>query len=269
MGNVVNIIVCMKQVIDPEAPISGFSISPETKRATLPKGTPPVLSPFDENALEAALRIKDIKDIQESNITVISLGQSFAMSVVKKSLAAGADELLLLQDDAFEALDAYSTAHALSAAIKKIGKYDLVLTGRQAADWDAGQVGSGIAEILGIPCITVAQKIETVDGRVRVERVVSDGYEVIEATMPALVTVSNELGDLRYVTIQGIVAAKKKPITIWKAEDLKIDPSKLRRISLQKLFIPIREEKCELVGGETLEEAGENLAMKLRQIKII
>ena len=142
------IIVCIKQVLDPEAPSSTFRVDSETKRVIPPKGVPPVLNPFDENALEAALRIKDTQGAQ---ITVISMGRNLAKPIVRKSLAAGADELILLEDDAFEDLDSYSTAYILAVAIKKNGQYDLVLCGREAADTDAGQVGSGIAEILGHP----------------------------------------------------------------------------------------------------------------------
>jgi len=156
-------------MFDPEAPISTFRIDPEAKRAIPAPGVPPVLNPYDENCLEAALRIKEI---HPSKITVISMGKDLPKAVVKKSLAAGADELVLLEDDILENLDGYATAYALAAAIKKIEEYDLILAGRQAADTNAGQVGSGIAEILGIPSVTMAQKVELVDGKVRVERVV-------------------------------------------------------------------------------------------------
>ncbi|MBC8274670.1 MAG: electron transfer flavoprotein subunit beta/FixA family protein, partial [Chloroflexi bacterium] len=193
-----NIIVCVKQVPDPEAPPSGYRIDPEAKRVIPPPGTPPVISPFDENGLEAALRIKDI---QKSKVTVISMGRNLSKAVLRKSLAIGADELILLDDDAFEDVDSYATAFALSTAIRKVGEYDLIFAGRQAADSDAGQVGSGIAELLGIPSVTVARKVELHDGRVRVQRVLPDGYQVIEAVLPALITVGNELGELRTATL--------------------------------------------------------------------
>jgi len=262
----INIIVCMKQVLDPEAPRSAFKIDPEAKRAIPPKGTPPVLNPFDENALEAALRIKGT---QPAKITVISMGAHLARPVVKKSLAVGADELILLEDDAFEDLDSYSSACILAMAIKKVGKYDIILCGRQAADSDAGQVGAGIAEILGIPSITVAQKIEIIGEKVRVERLVSDGYEVIEASMPALVTASNEIGELRSPTVKAVIEAQKKSFTVWNAQDLGVTPSQLRRTNLLKLFIPVHEGICEIIGGESPEQAGENLALKLRENKIL
>ncbi|MBP1611173.1 MAG: electron transfer flavoprotein beta subunit, partial [Acidobacteria bacterium] len=110
----------------------------------------------------------------------------------------GADELILLEDDAFAGGDSWSTAHALAAAIRKIGTYDLILCGRQAADWNAGQTGSGIAQLLNLPCVTVARKIEVTDGKALVERVTANGYETVEVTLPAVITVSNEIGQARY-----------------------------------------------------------------------
>ena len=265
-----NMIVCVKQVIDPEAPPASFKIDPSSNIVVPPPGVPPVISPFDENAVEAALRIKDT---QGGKITVISLGVNLLRDVVKKPLSMGADELILLEDEAFAGGDSWSTAYALAMAIKKIGDYDLIFCGRQAADWDAGQVGSGIAEILGLPSVTLAKKIDITDGKARVERVTADGYEVIEVSLPALITVSNELGEPRYPTIRGIMAAKKKEPIIWKPADIGGEPSQVgaagRRTRLLKLFQPVREGKCEIVEGESPEEAAVSLALKLREVKII
>jgi len=265
-----NMIVCVKQVIDPEAPPASFKIDPSANKVMPPPGVPPVISTFDEQAVEAALRIKDA---QGGKITVISLGTNLLREVVKRPLAMGADELILLEDDAFAEGDSWSTAYALAMAIKKIGEYDIIFCGRQAADWDAGQVGSGIAEILGLPSITLAQKIDTSDGKARVERVTADGYEVIEVSLPALITVSNELGEPRYPKITGIMAAKKKEPTIWKPADIGLDASQVgaagRRTKLFKLFQPVHEGKCEIIDAESPEEAGANLATKLRESKIL
>ena len=265
-----NMIVCVKQVIDPEAPPASFKIDPSSNKAVPPPGVSPVNSPFDENAVEAALRIKDA---QGGKITAISLGVNLLRDVVKKPLAMGADELVLLEDEAFVEGDSWSTAYALAMAIKKIGDYDLIFCGRQSADWDAGQVGSGIAEILGLPSVTLAKKIDITNGKARVERVTADGYEVIEVSLPALITVSNELGEPRYSTIKGIMAAKKKEPVIWKPSDIGVDPSQIgatgRRSKLLKLFQPVREGKCEIIGGETPEETAVNLALKLREVKIL
>jgi len=229
-----------------------------------------VISPFDENAVEAALRIKDA---QGGKITVISLGVNLLREVVKKPLSMGADELILLEDEAFVGGDSRSTAHALAMAIKKIGDYDLIFCGRQAADWDTGQVGSGIAEILGLPSVTLARKVDIEDGKARVERVVTDGYEVVEVELPALITVSNELGEARYPTIKGIMSAKKEEPIVWKPADIGLEPDQVgeagRQAKLLKLFQPVHEGKCEFVEGESPEEAGVNLALKIRESKLI
>jgi len=261
------IIVCIKQVPDPTSSSSGTTVDPEAKRVIVPQGTPPVMNPYDENALEAALKIKDS---QEATVTVISAGKNLAKPVLRKSLASGADELILLDDAAFDKLDSYATAHLLTDAIRQIGEYDLILCGRQAADTDAAQVGSGIAEILKIPGITAACKVETVNNKVVVERVVSDGIEEVEAPMPALVTVSSELGELRYPGVKEIMAAQRTPITVRKAQDLEIDISQLKKPSLVTLAAPPgRKTECQFVECETPEDAGAELAKRVTEAKLL
>ncbi|MBW1790946.1 MAG: electron transfer flavoprotein subunit beta/FixA family protein [Deltaproteobacteria bacterium] len=261
------IIVCIKQVPDPSASSSGTTVDTEAKRVIPPQGTPPVMSPYDENALEAALKIKDA---QGATVTVISAGRNLAKPVLRKSLAAGADDLILLEDNAFEKLDSYATAHILATAIRETGEYDLILCGRQAADTDAGQVGSGIAEILKIPCITAACKLEPSNGKVRVERVVSDGIEEVEAPMPALVTASSEIGELRYPVLKKVMEAQKMPITVRNGQDLGVDVSGLKRLNMVSLSAPPgRQTECQFIEGETPEEAGTNLALKVREAQLL
>src|SRR4030042_5823095 len=137
------LIVCVKQVPDPEAPPASFKVDTATNKVVPPPGVPPVISTFDEIAVEAALKVKDAKG---GKITVLSLGNNLIRDVVKKPLAMGGDQLILLEDPAYEDGDSWSTAYALATAIKKIGTYDIVFCGRQSSDWDAGQVGLGIAE---------------------------------------------------------------------------------------------------------------------------
>jgi electron transfer flavoprotein beta subunit len=245
-----NMIVCVKQVPDPEAPPASFKVDPATKKAVPPPGVAPVVSPFDENAVEAALKIKD-KDKAGNKITVLSLGNSLIRDVIKKPLAMGCDELVLLEDPAFEEGDSWSTAKALAEAIKKIGEYDIVFCGRQAADWDAGQVGQGIAEALGIPSVTLAKKVEVADGKVTIERIVADGVQTVEAPTPCLITVTNELGEPRYAALKGIMAAAKKQPTVWKPEDIGLSASDIgaqgRNTTLVDLFQPVKEGKCEII----------------------
>ena len=261
------ILVCVKVVLDPEAPASLFKVDAEAKKVIPPKGTPPVLNPFDENALEAALKLKEKQ--AGSTITVISLGKSIPRPVIKKSLATGADSLVLLEDDTFEDLDSSGTANALVKAIRKIGQFDVILCGREAADTDAGQVGLGIAEILGLPSVSLAGKIEMADKNLKVDRVTPTGWETIEVPLPAVITVSSEVGNLRTASIQGIMAAQKKPMTIWTPKDLGIDQPQTKKAKLFKLFQPTRDTKCEIIGGDTPEEAAEKLATRLREVKAI
>ncbi len=265
-----NIIVCVKLVPDPEAPPASFKIDSAANKMTMAPGVNMVISPFDEQAVEAALRIKDKKG---GKVTILSLGTGLPRDVVKKPVAMGGDELIILEDPAFEGGDSFSTAYALSMAIKKIGAFDMIICGRQAADWDAGQVGAGIAELLGLPSVTVAKKIEIQDSRAVVEKVVTDGFEVIETPLPALVTVSNELGEARFAALKGIMAAAKKQPIIWKAADIGADTSKTgasgRRAKLVKLFQPVREGKCEVIEGKDPADTAAKLALRLREAKVI
>jgi electron transfer flavoprotein beta subunit len=264
-----NIVVCVKQVIDPEAPPASFKIDAATNKAVM-QGAPPVIDPYGEYAVEAALKIKDDKG---GKITAVSLGVNLLREVVKKPLSMGADELILLEDEAFADGDGWATAYALAMAIKKHGEYDLILCGREASDTNSGQTGSGIAEILGLPSVTLARKIEVTDGKARIERVTVDGYEVIELPLPAVVTVSNEVGEPRYPTIKGIMAAKKIEPIVWKPSDIGIEPSQVgaagQRAKMLKLFQPVHEGHCEFAEGETPEEAAANLALKLREAKLL
>jgi electron transfer flavoprotein beta subunit len=264
------IIVCIKQVIDPEAPPSSFKIDTVTNKVVLPADIPPVIDPYGEYALEAALKLKDVCG---GKIIVISLGKNLLREVIKKPLSMGADELILLEHDAFTNGDSWATAYVLSMAIKKIGEYNLILCGRQSADRGAGQVGSGIAEILGLPSITLARNIDISNDKAIIESATDDGYVIIETMLPALVTVSNEIGEPRYPTIRGIMAAKKREPTVWTPTDIDIDLSQMgaisRRSYLVKLYQPVQERKCEIINGATPEEAAVDLAQRLRQEKLL
>ena len=262
------IAVLAKQVLDPEMPMAAFRIDGAAQRVVPPPNIPPVVNGFDENAVEAALRIKDAQD---ATVTVISTGAEFALDVMKKPLSMGADELVLLQDDAFaNTIDSFLTAQLLAAAIRKLGGFDLIICGRQASDWDNAQVPLGVAEILGLSCVSLGKKVDVADGTARVERIVPDGYEVVEAPLPALVTVSNELGQPRYPTLRGIMAATRKKPTVWGQADLELaDGQSESRLTLRQLFIPVSDQECEIVEGEDAADAGRLLALKLREARII
>ena len=266
-----HMICCVKQVPDPETPASQFKVDEVAKKVLPVPGIDPVADEYAVRGVEAALRIRDA--LGEGKITILTLGPEAARDSVKKALAMGADEGVQLTDKAFEDGDSFATARALAAAIKKLEPFDLVLCGRQAPDWDVGVTPSVIAELLGLPCVTRASDVKVSDGTLKVERVLMDGFETVEVRLPALVTISNELGEPRYPQLREIMAAARKPVAVWSAADLGLDPSQVGAagsvLSLDRLYVPVHEAKCEFIEGETMEEAAEKLAAKLREAKLI
>ena len=259
-----NIAVCIKQIPDPEATPSDVRVDQEAKRVSV-VGLAPVISPFDENALEAALRIKENYG---AKITAISVGNKLSSSVLMKALAVGTDDLISAEDGSFEDLDTNSTAYVLSTIIKR-EKYDLILLGRQAGDWDTGQTGLILAEILKIPSINLVRKIDVEDGKLIVEKVRPDGYELIKVPIPALLAVSNEVGELRYASVKALQAARKKHIKSLNAANLGVDPQKLKKVEIVELYKPFSERKGVFIEGESEEEKGERLAIRLKEDKMI
>lgn len=255
----INVIVCLKQVPDPEAPSSVYRIDEERKHVIC-KGVPPVISTYDENALEAALRIKDVN---ECNITVLSMGKALSKPILRKALAVGADQLILLDNTAFADVDSYATAVVLSEAIRKIESSDLILTGLQAADTNAGIVGTGIAELLEIPCINSVRSINVDGGNIIAESVLPDGYRILQAALPAVATVHKSLGDLRSAPAASLIEAQKRPVTVWTADDLQIQPADHIKARLGSYFIPHHEPCVEMITGTTPDDIAANLANKL------
>jgi electron transfer flavoprotein beta subunit len=263
-----NIIVLIKQVIDPDIPTAEFKIEDGTSEVTTPLTIPPVINGFDENALEAALRIKDA---QEATVTALSLGKNFSMDVVKKSLSMGADNLILIEDiHARSDFDSSITAKIVSAAIKKAGNFDLILAGRQASDWDNAQVPQIISEYMDLPCFTLAKSIDINGNNATVERQLPDGTEIVQTPLPSIITVSNELGQPRYPTLRGIMSAARREPTLWTPEDLGLSEFTLTsRLRLTDLYIPTSSTACEIITGEDAAAAGRNLALRLREENII
>jgi electron transfer flavoprotein beta subunit len=265
-----NIIVCVKQVLDPEIPPAKFRLDSGSKRVIPPEGIPPVINPYDAQAVELALRLKEKHG---GKITVLTVGNEAAGSVVKHALSMGADEGIVLADPAFQDSDSFGIAHILTRAIQRLDSYDLILCGRQAADWDEGLVGTIIAESLALPLVTLVETIEVTEKELRAKRVTLDGYQVFAVPMPALVTTSNEVGQPRLPSGWGIIAAARKQVPVWNAHEINAEPSQIGvsavRRKLAKLFVPDRERKCEIAQGETTAEAAGKLAERLRQARVI
>ena len=264
----INIFVCAKQVMDPETPSSAFNVDPATKQVTPVQGIPPVVNGFCENAVEAALQIKETAG--GGTVTILSVGNEFVMDVMKKPLSMGADNMVLIQDQLCGNLDALGTVNVLAAAIKRAGEFDLILCGQQASDWDNAHVPLGLSETLSIPCLTEAKNIEIGDNSVTVNSSRTDGYEVFEANLPALITVNNEIGQPRYPTLRGIMQASRKTPEILTLSDLGLSEEDVEpAMTLSDLYIPISEAQCEIVEGEDDADSGRLLALKLREAKII
>jgi electron transfer flavoprotein beta subunit len=267
----VHIVVCVKQVPDWDIPPSSFKVDEAAKKVTPPPGVAPVPSQFDTIGVEAAMRIKDQQ--ADTKVTIMSMGPETARDAIKHSLAMGADEGVLLTDPLFADLDWYQVALVLSTAVKKLEDVQLVVCGRQAVDWDMGVTGSGIAELLGWPALTIGKDVQVKDGTAVVERVLMDGFETVQAPLPAVVTVSNELGEPRYPKLQQIMQAARKQVTVWSAADLGLDAGQLgagaRKLDLERLFVPISDTQVELIDGDTPEEKAANLVKKLAEAKLI
>lgn len=169
-------------------------------------GIPPVINSFDENALEAALQLKEKHG---GRIVAVSIGEKLAKPILTKALAVGADDLILLNDEGFKGVDSYSRAYVLACAVRKIGDYDLILTGMQTSDWGFSQVGIVLAEILGIPSIGNAQSVKIEGSKVVVKRTTRNGYQIVEASIPALITADSLLGELRYPSLNSIGTRSK------------------------------------------------------------
>ena len=248
-----NIIVCVKQV--PET--NKVKIDPNTG-TLIREGIPTFMNPDDKHALLEAVRIKNEKG---GKVIALSMGPPQAEETLREALALGADEAILLCDRAFAGSDTWATSIALGYAIQKIKDYDLLLFGRQAIDGETAHVGPETAEFLDIPQITYAQNIEVDGGKVKVERQLEDGYEIIESFLPCLVTCSSDINELEYPKLNGIKEAyRNKEVKVWNAADIKVDKSKIglenSPTSVLKTFSPSAKGQGQILKGSSKEVAG-------------
>ena len=177
-----------------------------------------MLNPFDEYAIEAALQLRD-KLADASTVTIVAMAPESGKDVVRKALAMGADDAVMLADDAFAGSDVWGTAYVLAAGLKKTG-FDLVLCGTQSTDAITGDVPGMVAEFLGIPALTYARELTVADGRLRVKRETDTGYQIVSGPLPALASVTKSANEPRYPSLKGIMGAKRKEIRILAAADL-------------------------------------------------
>ena len=258
------VVVCLKQVIDPLTPASTLALDRDEKKIRVGVAAPPVINGFDEQGLEAALRLRDSD--KETEIVCLAVGERFNNDVMKRSLAVGADQLILVQDPTLDTWDPYPIAAALAAAIGQIGGADLVICGRQGSDWDNALTPYILAELLALPLLTLAKRISVADGkRVEVERVLADGSMVMNAALPALVTVTSELGALRMPSVSArLTAARKQPRQIALAE-LGVAAAPVHAPAVVDLAIPVSGRNCSFIDAADGPDAGKRLAETLLQ----
>lgn len=262
--NIVEIIVCIKQVPD----TSEVKIDKQTN-TLIREGVPSIINPFDMNAIEEAIRLKEKHG---GKVTVLTMGPPQAESALREAISLGADDAVLVSDRQFAGSDTLATAYTLSSAIKKIGKFDIILCGKQAIDGDTGQVGPGIAEVLGLPDVAFARKIEVTDGAVRVERLLEDGYEILEMKIPCLVTVTNQINTPRVPSIRGKMMAKKAEIKKLNLQDINLDPARTGLAGsptcVVKIFSPPLRSGGEIFTGE-IEGTTDKLITKIKELGLV
>ena len=265
------ILVCVKQVPD----TAEVKIDPE-KHPVIRAGVPNIFNPFDQNALEAALQLKDS---QGARVTLLSMGPPQAEEVLREGLAMGADDAYLLTDRKVGGSDTLATGYCLAQAVRKVAElqgieqFDVVLCGKQAIDGDTAQVGPQIATELGIPQITYAAEINVDGTTVRVKQQNEEGYIVTEAQFPVLITAVKELNEPRFPTIRGTMKAKKREIPHLSADDIKVDETKIglkgSPTMVRKIFTPPQRTQGLVIKEEDPNAAVSVLMEKLTAQKII
>lgn len=262
-----NIVVCIKQILDPEVAPKDFSIDKAAHRPVAGNAKM-VMDSFAENSLEVALQLKEKNG---GSITALCVGDKPMEEVLRRALGLKADKAVRVWDPGWEELDAGAVAHILGKAIEKLGGADLVFLGRQAGDVERGLVGPMLAEELNIACTTLAYNCEESGGTLRLKCETEGGYVVVESQLPAVVTVtSNETNVPRLAKVKDLMMASRQPIEVFNGADLSLDSTRVSpSVNLQELFIPVLNSTCELIEGEGGPEMAVNLTKKLLELKAL
>lgn len=253
-----NIIVCIKQVPD----TTDVKINPETN-TLIREGVQSIINPFDAYAIEAGIRLKEKLG---GKVTVVTMGPPQAKEALKEAISLGCDDGILVSDRAFAGSDTWATSYTLSQAIKRIGSFDIIICGKQASDGDTAQVGPGISTWLDIPQVTYVKKIEEVsENKIKLERMMEEGYEIIESPLPCLITVVKEINELRLPSLKGKMRAAKAEILTYNAKDINADPSSIgiegSPTKVEKIFMPPKR-----VGGQMLSGEPDEVAKKIVEL---
>jgi len=259
----VRIVACIKQV--PET--TEVRVDPKTN-ALIREGVKSVINPFDENAVEAALQLREAHG---GEVIAISMGPPQAEEALRHALAMGADQAILLTDPAFRGGDTLATSYTLAAAVRKLGEVDLIICGKQAIDGDTGQVGPGLAERLGLPQVTFAIGLEISDHRLRARRVLDDFFEIVEVRLPAVVTVVKQINEPRYPSMRNVLKAKRAEVAKWSVAELEADTSQTgfdgSPTTVIKVWPPERRSGGRRLEGP-VEEVVDTLAEAIKELNL-
>lgn len=263
-----NILVCLKQILDPEIPARDFRVD-GVKREAERGSANLVTNIFCENALETALQLRE--RVGGAKITVLSYGQPSAEDALRKALAMKADAAALVVNDGNTNPDPLTVARVLAAASAKLGTFDLIMLGREAGDWGAGQTGGLLAEVLGLPCVSFVDSIEAVGGKLHLKRQTDTGWETLEAESPVVVTVTNDEHNVpRIPKVRDVMMSYRQPLTQWTLDELGIDADEARAgntyYDVAELAIPQKETRCEFVSGDTLDQKVEAFARRIIEV---
>ena len=256
-------VVCVKQVPDTETRIR----IAEGGCALIETDINWIVSPYDEFAIEEALRIKEKHG---GEVVLVGLGPDRVPQALRTGLAMGADSAVHLKDPAFESADPLVISRALAAAIRKLGGVDLVLTGQQGVGDDNSQVPGMLAELLDWPQVTMAVKLELAEGQASVEREVEGGHETWRTTLPCVISAQKGLNEPRYASLKGIMGAKKKPITVQDAAAVGLDAAALApQTKLLALELPPARPGVKMIDGDPATQAGELLRLPHEEAKVL
>lgn len=258
------IVVCVKQTLDTAA-----TVSVEDGKVTW-GDAPQVLNPWDEFAVEEALRTKEAEG---GEVIILSLGPQDATEAIKQSLAMGADQAYLVSDETLTGADSLVVSGVLAAAIGKIGDVDLVFFGRSTVDSDTGVTSAQVARRLGWPSLTLVAAIQNIDSAgkaIEVERMLDEGRMLVKSSLPAVISVVKEINEPRYPSFMGIRKASRAEVPVWSVADLGEQPSSTAAVHWPEIFSPpVVDTECEFIEGESNEEAAQKLADRLIEEKVI
>ncbi|MBI3651813.1 MAG: electron transfer flavoprotein subunit beta/FixA family protein [Acidobacteria bacterium] len=263
----VNIIVCVKQILDPEIPSRDFRVDAEQREAV--RGAANLVTNiFCENALETALQLKEKSG---GKITVISYGADSTEDALRKALAMKADAAIHILNDGQAHPDPLSVAQVLAAAIRKLGEFDVVMLGRESGDWGVGQTAGLLAEELGVAAVAFVDKVEIGADGLQLKRQTDVGYERVAATMPLVISITNDEHNVpRIPKTRDVMMSFRQPLTKWTLEDLGVNAAEVRAgnhyYAVVDLFIPVQELNCEFVDGDTLEARVEKFAQRIIEV---